>query len=370
MNVQKKFEIFVVTAPGLEKPLAAEMQSIGFKKPKMMPGGVRFRGNWHDVWRANLCLRGAVRVLARVASFQTMHLEHLEKLIQDVAWLDLLRPDVPIKVDVTTQKSKIYHAGAAEERIARGLREAIGVQTAPDADVVLKARIDNNMVTLSLDTSGESLHKRGHKAAVAKAPMRENLAAMFLRQMGYDGRQPVVDPMCGSGTFVIEAAEIAAGLMPGRSRHFAFEQLASFEPDVWAQMQATVSDATPSAQYYGSDKDAGAVRMATQNAERAAVTDWVSFAQTSIGDLTRPKGPAGIVIINPPYGARISNKKALFALHASLGKVLSERFSGWQVGIVTTDGGLARATGLPLEAPFATVVHGGLKVRLYTCKIS
>ncbi len=364
----KKFEIFVVTAPGLEKPLAAEMAECGFKKPKMMPGGVRFRGNWQDVWRANLSLRGASRVLARVGNFQCMHLKQLEIQTADMPWRSYLRIDVPVKVEVVTQKSKIYHAGAAKERIERALVSAVGMPISAEAEVVLKVRIDNNMVTFSLDTSGESLHKRGHKAAVAKAPMRENMAAMFLRQMGFDGSQTVYDPMCGSGTFVIEAAEMAAGLLPGRIRSFAFEQLATFDAEAFAALKEAQTQ-TSGVRFYGSDKDAGAIRMAAENAARAGVEAVCAFEQKSAGDITPPDGPPGIVIVNPPYGARIGDKKGLFALHASFGKALSARFSGWQVGIITTDAGLAKATGLPLETPFATVAHGGLKVRLFTCEV-
>ncbi|MGR3713836.1 MAG: THUMP domain-containing class I SAM-dependent RNA methyltransferase [Shimia sp.] len=364
-----KFEIFVTTAPGLEKPLAAEMAEAGFKKPKMLPGGVRFRGNWHDVWRANLTLRGAVKVLARVGSFQTMQLEGLKNLTADLPWLTFLSPDVPVKIDVTTQKSKIYHAGAAQERIENALREAIGVTISPDAPITIKVRIDNNMITFSLDTSGDSLHKRGFKAAVAKAPMRETMAAMFLRQMGYDGTQTVLDPMCGSGTFVIEAAEIAAGLLPGRERSFAFEHLAIFDMEAYAALRATDTTTAPTARFFGSDRDAGAIRMSQDNATRAGVADLCTFEKTSAGDITPPKGPAGIVIVNPPYGSRIGDKKPLFSLHASLGSALKKHFAGWRVGLVTTDKGLAKSTGLPMEAPFVSVAHGGLSVSLYTCDL-
>lgn len=363
-----KFEIFVVTAPGLEKPLAAEMKEAGFKKPKMMPGGVRFRGNWSEVMRANLTLRGAVKVLARFASFQTMHLNQLEGLTADLPWRSVLRTDTPVKVEVVTQQSKIYHAGAAKERIEKGLRAALDIATDDDAPVTVKTRIDNNMVTFSLDTSGDSLHKRGFKAAVAKAPMRETMAAMFLRQMGYDGTQTVIDPMCGSGTFIIEAAEIAAGLLPGRERGFAFEHLATFDAATWAEMRQSEVQPTDT-RFHGADKDAGAVQMSQDNADRAGVADLCTFAQTSAGDLTLPDGAPGIVIVNPPYGTRIGDKKPLYALHASLGRALKERFAGWQVGIVTSDTGLAKATGLPLETPFAPVAHGGLTVKLHTCEV-
>lgn len=360
-----KFEIFLVAPPGLEKPLAEETRAAGFVKPKMMPGGVRFRGDWKEVWRANLELRGTVKVLARIGSFTASHLAQLDAQSRAFPWARVLRSDVAVKVDVTTRKSKIYHAGAAAERIERALREEMGIEISPDAEVVLKARIDENIVTFSVDTSGESLHKRGHKEAVAKAPMRETMAAMFLRQMGFDGSQPVLDPMCGSGTFVIEAAEIAAGLMPGRSRHFAFEQLSSFDPEVWVSLKAHSAATPPVARFYGSDRDAGAVRMSGANAARAGVAKWVDFSQRNAAEIMPPEGPPGIVIVNPPYGARIGNKRHLFALHAGLGTALKARFSGWRVGIITTDAGLAKSTGLALLPPGPAVAHGGLRVQLF-----
>ncbi|MEP2530241.1 class I SAM-dependent RNA methyltransferase [Shimia sp.] len=366
----KKFEIYLVTAPGLEKALVEEVRDAGFAKPKMMPGGVRFRGNWQDVWRANLCLRGAVRVLARLGSFSAMSLGALDKRAREFGWLHVLHPDIPVKVEVTTRKSKVYHAGAAAERIEKALFEEAGIVSAPDAPVSLKARIDDNLVTFSLDTSGESLHKRGHKEAVAKAPMRETMAAMFLRQMGFDGTQPVFDPMCGSGTFPIEAAEMAAGLMPGRSRAFAFEHLTTFDADIWDKMRAPAAPVAPTVQFYGSDRDAGAVTSARANAARAGVADWTSFAQGDAADITPPTDTPGIVIVNPPYGSRVGNKKQLYGLHAGLGTALKTRFDGWRVGIITTEAGLARATGLPLTSPGAPILHGGLRVRLFTCDLT
>ncbi|PSL21277.1 THUMP domain-containing class I SAM-dependent RNA methyltransferase [Shimia abyssi] len=361
----KKFEIFLITSPGLEKALVEEVREAGFAKPKMMPGGVRFRGNWHDVWRANLELRGAVKVLARIGSFSAMSLGALEKRARDFDWGQFLRRDIPVKVEVTTQKSKIYHQGAAAERIEKILREDVGMAIDPDAAVVLKARIDDNLVTLSIDTSGESLHKRGHKAAVAKAPMRETMAALFLRQMGFDGSQTVFDPMCGSGTFVIEAAEIAAGLRPGRSRTFAFEHLATFDADVWATMRQVSALTAPACQFFGADRDAGAVTSSRANATRAGVADFTDFSQGKAEEIAPPTAAPGIVIVNPPYGSRISNKGHLYGLHSGLGMALKARFSGWRVGIVTTEAGLARATGLPLLEPGPSVSHGGLRVRLF-----
>src|SRR5262249_48064947 len=194
----------------------------------------------------------------------------------------------------------------------------LGAPLSPEAEICIKARIEDDLCTISIDTSGDALHKRGHKEAVAKAPMRENLAALFLRQCGYDGAEPVVDPMCGSGTFIIEAAEIAAGLNPGRSRRFAFEQLASFDAAAWQRLQAAGggkaagnrSDSKgPAVRFYGSDRDAGAIQMSRANAARAGVAELTEFRQQAISDLVAPDGPPGLVIVNPPYGARVGDKK-------------------------------------------------------------
>lgn len=359
------FEIYLTATPGLEKALLAEAWENGFNDAALTQGGVTITGGWEDVWRANLTMRGATRVLARVGSFMAFHLAQLDKRARKFPWGDTLRTDVPVRVEVSTsRKSKIYHAGAATQRIETAL-QAQGYQISADAALVIKARIDDNRVTISLDTSGESLHKRGHKEAVGKAPMRETLASLFLRECGYDGTTPVLDPMCGSGTFLIEAAEMAAGLHPGRTRSFTFEQLSSFDADKWGKMRQATTPRSTSAHFYGSDRDAGAVRMSRTNAERAGVADLITFENLSASDIQRPAGPPGLIICNPPYGGRIGNPKLLYGLYASLGETLRARFSGWRVGIITSDAGLAKASGLPFKPKGAPIPHGGLKVWLF-----
>ncbi|MGR3761771.1 THUMP domain-containing class I SAM-dependent RNA methyltransferase [Roseobacteraceae bacterium NS-SX3] len=366
MSEADAFEIFLTAPPGLEQALCAEARELGFAGPKAVPGGVTVEGGWHEVWRANLQLRGAARVLARIGAFRAFHLAQLDKRARKFPWAEVLRPDVPVKVEVSTsKKSKIYHAGAAAQRIERAISEELGAPVSAEAAVAIKVRIEDNLCIFSVDTSGEGLYKRGHKVAVGKAPMRENLAALFLRECGYDGREPVVDPMCGSGTFVIEAAEIAKGLAPGRSRSFAFEQLATFDAEAWDKIRAGLQPGTTGLTFHGSDRNAGAIEMAAANANRAGVADCTRFLQHAVSDLTPPEGPPGLVIVNPPYGARIGNKKLLFALYGTLGQVLKERFAGWRVGIVTSDSGLAKATQLPFLPTGAPVAHGGLKIRLF-----
>ena len=359
------FEIFLVAPPGLEALLCDEVREAGFADPQAVPGGVTISGGWPEVWRANLQIRGASRVLARIGAFRAMHLAQLDKRARKFPWAGILRPDVPLKVEVTCKASRIYHAGAAAQRIETALREELGAVISAEAEFKLKVRIDDDLCTVSVDTSGDALHKRGHKEAVNKAPMRETLAALFLRQCGYDGTEAVVDPMCGSCTFVIEAAEIAAGLMPGRTRHFAFEQLASFDPAAWERMRSAAPKPRPALRFYGSDRDAGAIRMSRDNAERAGVSDLVQFETHAISELMPPEGKPGLVIVNPPYGTRIGNKNLLYGLYAALGQTLLARFGGWRVGLVTSEPSLAKATGLPFAPPSAPVPHGGLGVQLF-----
>ena len=360
-------EIYLVCPPGLEAALQQEAAEKGFADPQVSSGGVTTRGGWPDVWRANLHLRCATRVLVRIGSFMAFHLAQLDKRARKFPWSEVLRPDVPLQVQVTSKKSKIYHAGAAVQRIETALRESHGFTVDPAAELVLKVRIEDNRVTLSIDTSGEPLHKRGHKQAVGKAPLRETMAAAFLRLCDYDGQEPVLDPMCGSGTILIEAAEIATGLAPGRSRGFAFESFASFDPAAWADMLAAADANIPDgpARFFGSDRDAGAIRMSSANAERAGVAPLCAFACHGAAEVIRPGGPPGLIMVNPPYGGRIGNKKLLYPLYGTLGQTLKERFRGWRVGLVTSEPGLAKATGLPWKPQGPAIAHGGMKVWLW-----
>jgi putative N6-adenine-specific DNA methylase len=359
------FDIFLVTAPGLEAALCDEVRGKGFKRPKAVPGGVVIKGGWPEVWRANLWIRGAGRVLARLDSFRAQDLPQFDGRLRRVPWGSVLRADVPFRVEVTCAKSKIYHSDAAAERIATAVHETLGAPHAEDAAILIKARIDHDVCTISVDSSGELLHKRGYKEAVSEAPMRETMAALFLRQCGYDGKEPVLDPMCGSGTFIIEAAEIAARLNPGRSRSFAFEKFANFDAAAWKKMREVKSARIPTVRFHGSDRDAGAIKSSRANAERAGVEKFTEFKQGPVSDISPPEGPKGLVIVNPPYGTRLGDRKKLLPLYQALGQTLKTRFTGWRVGVITTEKRLAYATGLPFLPTGEPVQHGGLRVTLF-----
>ena len=368
MTAEGDFEIFLVATPGFEAVLCAEAKACGFAQATAVKGGVTVTGGWPEVWRANLEIRGASRVLARIGSFRALHLAQLDKRARRIPWAQVLRRDVAFRVEVSCKSSRIYHSGAAAQRIETAIREELGAPASADAEVSIKARIEDDMCTIGVDTSGEPLHKRGHKEAVGKAPMRETLASLFLRQCGYDGAEPVVDPMCGSGTFIIEAAEIAAGFAPGRSRHFAFEQLATFDEVAWRRLRGEPSPKRPlgaDVRFYGRDLDSAAIGMSRANAGRAGIAELTEFRQLEISELVAPGGLPGLVIVNPPYGARIGDKQRLASLYRSLGQTLMSRFSGWRVGLITSEASLAKATGLPFAPPAGPVSHGGLRVTLF-----
>ncbi|MCI4663723.1 MAG: class I SAM-dependent RNA methyltransferase [Neomegalonema sp.] len=362
-----ELQLFFSAPPGLESHLLAEARELGFQGVTEEAGGVLAVGDWSDVWRANLSLRGASRVLVRLGEFRAAHLSELDKKSRRIDWSETLRSDVPVTVEATCKRSRIYHSAAASQRVATALHEAIGAPIAKEAPITVSARLVKDICTISIDTSGELLHKRGYKHAVSKAPLRETLAALLLRACRYRPDEPLVDPMCGSGVFLIEAAEMGAGLMPGRIRQFAFEQLASFDASQWRAMRnaAPIAPVAAAAPLFGSDRDAGAIEAAQANAARADIAERIRFAQQAISDLNPPCDAPGLVIVNPPYGGRIGEKGKLKPLYAALGATLLNRFKGWRAGFITSEPGLARATGLPIVSESAPIPHGGLRIRLY-----
>ena len=369
MNQPAQFEIFLATQPGLEALLLDEVIERGFRQAKATGGGVTIWGDWNDVWRANLTLRGASKVLARIGEFRAFHLAQLDKRSRKFPWGDILMPGHVVKAEVVTnRKSKIYHAGAAIERIERAIHEEFGAKIAEsmdEADIIIKARIDDNNVRLSVDTSGIGLHKRGYKQAMGKAPLRETMAALALRGCGYDGNETVLDPMCGSGTFLIEAAQISRNLMAGRSRNFAFERLASYDAQAVKTLKDSWLPKESLQKFYGSDRNVNVIGFSKENAKRGGVEDMCFFSPLPLSKIERPEGLPGLVITNPPYGARIGKKKDLFALYTAFGDVMRDRFKGWRVGMITSDTKLAEATKLPWLKTGPPIAHGGLKVRLF-----
>ena len=354
---------FAVCTPGLESVTRAELGRLGVRDPTIRRGGVSCSATWPQVWAMNLHLRTATRVLVRVARFPADGFTSLQQGLRRVDWDRWLPPGASLAMSVSATGSRLHHLGAIEERA----RDALPVGDGPPQE--LYVRVVHDGVTVSLNSSGDPLYRRGWRLATAKAPLRETLAAALVLASGWDGRAPVVDPFCGSGTLVIEAALISKRVPPGRNRAFAFEGWPAFERDRWERLLAAAdADVLPRTPILlGSDRDAGAISAAEENAARAGVADVASFRHASVSDFLVPTG-TGWVITNPPYGLRLAHGD-IRDLYDATRAVLRRRATGWHVSLVAAKGSPVERIGLgPARPPASTerilTTNGGLPVAL------
>lgn len=379
--------LFAVTAPGLEPFTRQELVDLGFApaapstltgEPNDEAGGVEFDADLAGLYRANLNLRTANRVLLRLGNFYAAAFSELRKKASRLAWEDFLRPGQPVAVRATCRKSRLYHSDAVAERIAGAIGDRLGKETplvkfdesAPTPPQLVIARLVNDQVTLNLDTSGALLHRRGYRLETAKAPLRETLAAGLILASGWQPEAPFMDPFCGSGTLAIEAALLARRIAPGLKRRFACLDWRNFDSTTWkkvlAAAQAAELPAAPAA-IFAADRDAGAVAMAQANAGRAGVEKDITFACQAVSNLAAPPAP-GWLVTNPPYGVRVSPSKDLRNLYSRLGDVLRAVCPAWQVGILCSDAVLVGHTRLTFERVLP-LVNGGIAVRFYTGRV-
>jgi putative N6-adenine-specific DNA methylase len=372
-----RLSAFAVTAPGLEAICARELATLGIDGIAE-EGGVAWSGPLESVARANLWSRTASRVIVRTAEFRALTFFELERHANKVNWKRFVPRNGRVEFRVTCRKSKLYHSDAVAQRFARAVERQIpgaqiGNAAESDEDVTSShvdtqlfiVRFVRDVCTLSVDTSGPLLHLRGYRQQVAKAPLRETLAAAVLLGAGWTGETPLDDPMCGSGTIPIEAACLARRIPPGINRSFAFLRWPETDPRMWTNL---VSDARaamlPSSPVTvsGADRDEGAIAAARANAERAGVSEDVSFSVRPISAL--PEAPApGLVAVNPPYGVRVGDSKALRNLYAQLGNVMRRNRPGWTLALLSAETQLERQVQLPLEERLRTS-NGGIPVRL------
>ncbi|MGC1377840.1 MAG: class I SAM-dependent RNA methyltransferase [Anaerolineales bacterium] len=381
---------FAVSAPGLEAFTAIELLRLGLLPaaspadqaaltlPETEPGGVTFEGTRKSLYRANLRLRTASRVLTRMEEFYAASFSELHKKASRLPWERYLAPGQPVAIRVTCHKSKLYHSDAVAERIARGIAEKLGKEslrqkpgdeeTENPAQLIV-ARLVNDRCMVSVDSSGELLHRRGYRQAVARAPLRETLAAGMLMACGWDAVSPLLDPFCGSGTIPIEAALLALGLAPGRNRRFAFMNWPGFDAKIWQAILAESAPASKAATpiIQASDRDEGAVRMAQENAERAGVAGAIQFTCRAVSAI-EPPARAGWVVTNPPYGLRVSEGKDLRNLYAQFGNVLRAKCPAWQAALLCNDPALLGQTKLKLDTSLS-LINGGVNVRLARGKV-
>jgi len=368
--VSEPLHFFAITAPGLEGPCAAELEQLGFAGIHAAGGGVEFSGGLRELYLASLHLGVASRILVRVGEVKARDFPELFQRVVRLPWGRFIRPGMPLQMRAVSHRSRLLHTGRIAETVAEAIAHALG-QPAPAAPLsgeafqLVFARLDDDRCLLSVDSSGELLHRRGYREEGGAAPLRETLAAGVLRLLGWDGSIPLADPLCGSGTFVLEAALLAARRPPGGKRSFAFMHWPKYRPGLWQALLSEVerTQRQPAVSLTGSDRDATVVAQAQRNAERAGVADFVSFAQCEVQQL-QAASPPGLVVTNPPYGSRLGADVELTQFYRRLGKDLSRAFPRWRVALLAPDPDLARSTGLPLQA-IARLENGGIPVGLY-----
>jgi putative N6-adenine-specific DNA methylase len=381
-----RFQIFASTAPGLESITAGELKILGIKG-KQDIGGVAFGGDLGVVYEANLWLRTASRVVVRLGRFHASTFYELERRAKKLPWGNFLSGGAAVRVRVTCRKSKLYHSDAVGERVLSAIvgsvSGSINAEPAEPDDETLESdgnsqlfvvRIVNDECEISVDSSGDLLHRRGYRKEVAKAPLRETIAAAMVLASGWKRGDQLLDPMCGSGTIPIEAALLARKLAPGLKREFQFMGWPGFERERWNELleAARVAAIALPGELLGSDRDAGAIQAATHNAERAGVGDNARFFQEavsgSIEGIDAAARQTGWVLTNPPYGVRVGEAGDLRNLYAKLGSMLGEK-AGWRLGVLTADLDLVRQTKLPLRARFSTS-NGGIPVTFFASEKS
>lgn len=369
-----ELDLFAVTAPGLGDVAASELRGSGIRRVVVQRGGVAWRGDVASMQRANLELRSVTRVLVRIARFHAESFHELERRARSVPWNAFAGTGSAVRFRVTSHASRLYHTDAVAERLARAAMRAglvPEVTSVEDGDIsdtraqLFVVRIARDVVTVSADSSGELLHRRGYRLAVAKAPLRETIAAAMLLAAGYDGSGPLVDPLCGSGTIAIEGALIARRIPPGASRRFAFMEWPGFEGRDWDRIRDEAlarARAVAPAPIVATDRDAGAVRATGENAARAGVAGDVVASVRALSAAVPPQGATGWLVTNPPYGERVG--RDVRNLYARLGQLARGPFRGWVMGVLAHDptDALRRQIGVPLERAFETS-NGGIHVK-------
>jgi putative N6-adenine-specific DNA methylase len=385
---ERSLRWFAVAAPGVEVVLLREVESLpGTRDVRAVEGGVEFSGTLETGMRANLWSRTASRLLLRVGRLEARDFSRLRRRVSTLPWRELLPHGATLQVKASARRSRLFHTGAVEETIRYALIDSVSRATRgplgpPGGPVTVLARGEDDRWTLSIDSSGPLLHRRGWRLETAQAPLRETLAAALVLLCEWDPATPLVDPMCGAGTLPIEAAAIALQHAPGLGRSFAFEHWPCFKSEAWERERAAAKAALRSelpAPVLGFDRSPSAVASARRNAVRAGVAHLLHLEELALAELRAPRFhrshrpgevlaaearlPRGLVLANPPYGRRLGDLRRARAAYTELGRVLRERFRGWQVGILSAHA--EHSACLRLGRPVVhTLRNGGMRVEL------
>ena len=371
-------EHFFATCPrGLEAVLAEELGRLNIADSKPLKGGVAFQGDWAACYCTNLESRIASRILWQVAKANYRNENTIYEIAYALPWQDWFTSQHSIRVNLTAIKSPLRSLDFATLRIKDAICDKFRQQGDPrpnvdtaNPDMRIHAFLDQNQLTLYLDTSGDALFKRGLRQSHGEAPLRENLAAGLLALSGWTPGTPLLDPMCGSGTLLLEAAQIACHIAPGSGRHFAFEKLNFFDAALWSQLRQTaIAQQQPPVFHdiYGSDLYGDALADAHNNLNHAGLAACVHLKQANILEISAP-APSGILLTNPPYGVRVGDPQDLLELYPRLGDVLKRKFSGWRAYLFTADPMLAKLIRLS-PSRRTPLFNGALECRLLEYKL-
>jgi putative N6-adenine-specific DNA methylase len=370
---------FFATCPrGLEAELGRELEACGGRTARPVGGGVHFAGDLAACYSANLHSRIASRILWRVDGSPYATEQDIYEAALRVAWPERFGLGRTIRVDVAAIRSPVksleFVTLRVKDAVCDRFRDDAGARPDVDTrapDVRIHAFLDARTVTFYLDTSGEPLWKRGWRDRTGEAPIRENLAAGIIALTGWQPGEPFLDPMCGSGTFLVEAAGIALALAPGSRRGFGFEKLAGFDANLWRRLRdearAQEKPRTP-LPIHGSDLYGAELAQARAALDGAGLAEVVQLKQANVLEVS-PPAPAGVLVANPPYGVRLGEDKALEAFYPKLGDALKARFAGWRCYLFTADAArLAKLIGL--KATKRIPLHNGpLECRLLEYRI-
>ncbi len=394
--------LFVATTPGLEAITAHEVAAISgdaasgpapgaapsatpspapspaLSGLKIEPGGIALAGSLTDAFALNLHLRTASRVLVRIAEFRAAHFAELEKRATRIDWSPWVAPGAEVEWAVTSRKSRLYHTEGIAERLAKAAgvtavgAGAAGVEAAAGgAPTRIVVRAVRDHFTVSLDTSGDHLHQRGDRVAQGNAPLRETMAAALLIASGWAPDTPLLDPMCGTGTIVIEAARMATRRAPGLARTFALEHAPAFSEEHQAAAMrlreaAQAAICAAPAPIIGRDRDIDAIAAARANIAAASLEDVIALEVGAVSSAQPPHAAAapGFIVTNPPWGLRLGDEAALRDLYAALGRVARERFFDWGLTLITPSAKLASAADRRLKR-LIELRQGGVNLGLW-----
>lgn len=374
----QRIEQFFATCPrGLEDALAGELLDLGAENIEKTGGGVGFHGSMTLCYAANLHSRLATRILLRVSAGKYKNEEDVYQGALAVFWHKWFSASRTIAVKVVAQDSPLKSLNFITLRIKDAVCDRFVEETGTrpsvqtlHPDIRIHAFLTRDRYTLYLDTSGESLYKRGLRKQSGEAPINENLAAGILKLSGWKPGEALYDPMCGSGTFLMEAAQMALNIAPGLGRDFAFERMLRMDARAWTRMKAEAEKACQPLRLlpiFGSDVMGRSLRDADSNLKAAGLREAVTLSKADILDI-EPPAESGVLVMNPPYGVRLGEEEELAALYPKLGDVLKNRFANWRAYIISADANLPRLIHLAASRK-TPLFNGALECRLYEYKL-